>query len=406
MPDDPSSRRPPGNGRLWTEPREAQEQQPWLKPRAPIVPVAPLRAPEDLDRGEDPRDARRRFFRNALLAAMAIFAIIGVGFLGESLLGDDTIQQATLPAVPGAAPADQRSRTVRAIYAAASRSVVSVRVDRGGSTASGTGFLVAGASSGTIVTNAHVVGDAKQARISLDDNTRPIEATVSGSDPSSDLAVLKVDPSAVEGRPALALAESDNVQVGDLAVAIGYPLTQPRSASSGIVSGVGRSIPSPNNFSIDKVIQTDAALNPGNSGGPLLDSAGRVIGVNSQIATIGGGNNGIGFAVPSDTVREVVPRLAQGAAIERAYLGVTTKTLPGIGALVGRVVSGDPAAAAGLQLGDVITEIDGEPVTSSDDVAANVKQRKPGDRVRIEVRRAGSSQTLTATLGSQPAGTP
>ena len=409
MADGPSARRPSGNGRLWTDPREAEEQQPWLKPRKPIVPVAPLSPSADPDPGEDPRDARRRLRRNALLAAMAILAIIGVGFLADSLLGgDDTVQPAPLPAVPGAAPADQRSRTVHAIYAAASPSVVSVRANGGGSTASGTGFLVDGTNSGTIVTNAHVIGTAKQARVSLDDNTRLIDAKVTGTDPSSDLAVLKVDPSAVSGRRALALAESDNVQVGDLAVAIGYPLGQPRTATAGIVSGVGRSITAPNNFQIDKVIQTDAALNPGNSGGPLLDSAGRVIGVNSQIATTGGGNVGIGFAVPSDAVRQVVPRLEQGVRIRRAYLGISSRTSPaGSGALVMGVVRGKPADAAGLQLGDVITKVDGKDITSSGDVSATIGARKPGDRVRIEVQRGGSSQTLSATLGTQPSqGTP
>ena len=407
MADGPSSRRPSTGGRLWTDPREGEEQQPWLKPRRPIVPVPPLGPPEDPD--PDPRDARRRLLRNALLAAMAILAIIGTGLLANNLLdGNDTAQPVALPAVPGAAPADARSRTVRTIYAAMSPAVVSVRSSGSGTTASGTGFLVAGAEKGTIVTNAHVIGDSKQAKVSLDDNTRLIDAQVTGSDPSSDLAVLKVDPSAVSGRPSLALAESDDVQVGDLAVAIGYPLGQPRTATSGIVSGIGRSITAPNKFQIDKVIQTDAALNPGNSGGPLLDSAGRVIGVNSQIATTGGGNVGIGFAVPSDTVRDVVPRLEQGVRIRRAYLGISSRTSPlGSGALVMGVVRGKPADAAGLRMGDVITQVDGEEVTSSEDVSGAIRERKPGDRVRIEVRRGGSSRTLSATLGTQPSqGTP
>jgi len=403
-----SGKHPSADGRLWTDPREAEEHQPWLRPRTPIIPAAPLRPPEDPGPG-DHRDARRRQIRNALLVAMAIFAIIGVGFLANGLLGggDERAQPAALPAVPGAAPADRRSQTIRAIYAAASPSVVSVRVAGGGSTASGTGFLVAGTRSGTIVTNAHVLGIAKQAQVSLEDNARPIDATVAGTDPSSDLAVLRVDPSAVNSLRPLALAESDDVRVGDLAVAIGYPLGGDRSATTGIVSGVGRSITAPNSFSIDKVIQTDAALNPGNSGGPLLDSAGRVIGVNSQIATTGGGNVGIGFAVPSDTVREVVPRLVEGIRIRRAYLGVSTdRRVAGPGALVSEVKPSGPAAAAGLQVGDIITKLDGEDVTSSTDVSSAIGERRPGDRVQIEVRRGGSSQTLSATLGTQPQGTP
>jgi len=409
----PTSRRPTANGRLWTEPREGDEQQPWLKPRRPVVPVAPPGPPEDPDPGDGAREARRRRIRNAVLAALAILAIFGAGVLADSLIGGDggdggAGQPAALPAVPGAAPADQRSRTVRAIYAAVDQSVVSVRVSSGASISSGTGFLVAGTSSGTIVTNFHVVSGAKHAQVSLDDNARPIDATVAGTDPSSDLAVLKVDPAAVAGRRPLALAESGDVQVGDLAVAVGFPLGQPRTVTSGIVSGVGRSITAPNNFSIDKVIQTDAALNPGNSGGPLLDSAGRVIGVNSQIKSTSGSNTGIGFAVPSDDVREVVPRLEQGVSIQHAYLGVTTgmpKTATG--ALVGKVAGGGPAAAAGLQPGDLITKVDGKDVLAPDDVSAAINGRKPGDQVQIEVQRGGSSQTLTVTLGTQPSsGTP
>ena len=148
-----------------------------------------------------------------------------------------------------------------------------------------------------------------------------------GTDASSDIAVLRVDPSKTGGVKPLALANSDSVQVGDLAVAIGYPLGLDRTATAGIVSGLGRDIKAPNGFSIDKVIQTDAPINPGNSGGPLLDGAGRVIGINSQIATTGGGGGsvGIGFAVPSNTVRQVVPRLRTGSAIKRAYLGISAE---------------------------------------------------------------------------------
>jgi putative serine protease PepD len=280
---------------------------------------------------------------------------------------------------------------------------VSVRVADNRGVSSGTGFLVAGAPSGTIVTNAHVVGSAERAQVSLDDNARPIAATVAGSDPSSDLAVLKVDRSAVSGRRPLALADSDNVQVGDLAVAIGYPLGQPRSATAGIVSGLGRSITAPNNFQIDKAIQTDAPINPGNSGGPLLDSASRVIGVNSQIATAGGGGNiGIGFAVPSDIVRGVVPRLDRGATIRRAYLGVTTRELGGTGAIVVQLAANGPADASGLRPGDVITKAAGRLVASPEDLSSTIEARRPGDRVPIEVRRGSDTLSLTATLGTRP----
>ena len=153
----------------------------------------------------------------------------------------------------------------------------------------------------------------------FDDDASPVNARVVGTDPSSDLAVLDVDASAAAGVTPLPLAESDSVKVGDAAIAIGFPLGLDRTATAGIVSGLEREIEAPNGFRIDKVIQTDAPINPGNSGGPLLDAKGRVIGVNSQIATAGagGGNVGIGFAIPSDTVREIVPKLA-GRPVRRA----------------------------------------------------------------------------------------
>ena len=181
----------------------------------------------------------------------------------------------------------------------------------GSGTASGTGFVFD--SDGTIVTNAHVVGDAQEAQVRFDDDA-PVQAQVVGTDPSSDLAVLHVDPAQAGTLQPLTLGESDDVRVGDTAIAVGYPFGLDRTATAGIVSGLGRRIQAPNGVSIDEVIQTDAPINPGNSGGPLLDASGRVIGVNSQIATAsgGGGNVGVGFAIPSDTVREVVPRLKAG----------------------------------------------------------------------------------------------
>ena len=153
-------------------------------------------------------------------------------------------------------------------------------------------------------------------QVRLDDKSGYVDADVVGTDLSSDLAVLRVDSSAASKLRPLPLADSDKVRVGDQTLAIGYPLgiNRSASASAGIVSGLGRSIDAQNQFSIDKVIQTDAAINPGNSGGPLLDSLGRVIGVNTAILTAGGGGSvGVGFAVPSNTMREVVPRLERGA---------------------------------------------------------------------------------------------
>jgi putative serine protease PepD len=337
--------------------------------------------------------------------------LFGGGVLAASLLnGRDTVQQAApLPVVKGAAPADSRAKTIRSIYANVSPSVVRIQVDEGGSEATGTGFIIG--NGGTIVTNAHVVGTADRAQVRLDDNAAPIDAQVLGTDASSDLAVLRVDSAKTAHLRPLTLGDSDSVQVGDLAVAIGYPLGLDRTATAGIVSGLGRAIQAPNGFSIDKVIQTDAPINPGNSGGPLLDSAGRVIGINSQIATAGsgGGNVGIGFAVPSNTVRAVVPRLEKGGVIKRAYLGISSRpSIAGSGALVEGVVPGGPAADGGIELGDVIVSVAGKQILAPEDISAAIESRSPGDEVPVEVQRGGSSQTLQVKLGTRPAnvGTP
>jgi len=307
-----------------------------------------------------------------------------------------------LPATGGSLTPTPNAR----LYEQASRAVVSVRVRSASGEGSGTGFVID--DDGTIVTNAHVVADARTVEVRLDDTRDTVRAEVRGADPSTDLAVLQVDAQDVAGITPLQLADSDAVKVGDSALAIGYPLGLDRTATSGIVSGVGREIQAPNGFSIDKVIQTDAPINPGNSGGPLLDSGGRVIGVNSQIATAGGGggNVGIGFAVPSNTVRTIVPRLLAGETIRRAYLGVSTSDAAGAGARVGEIVAGGPSDRAGLQVGDVVLSVGGVSVTRPDDVATAIADRAPGDSVDVQVRRAGDTRALRITLGTRPESTP
>ena len=408
MTHEPSPGSGPGSGRLWTDPREAEEHTPWLEPRrrvqrAPAAPP-PLRPPDDRDGRPD--ELRRRRTVGILVGTLIATLLIGAGVLGARLLDDGPSPSASLPVIPGAAPADQRSRSIRAVYAAVKDSIVPVRV-RGALTAgSGTGFVID--KGGVIVTNAHVVKDAEQVQVRLEDKGAYVDADVLGTDVSSDLAVLRVDSSRASRLRPLPLVDSDKVQVGDGTLAVGFPLGLNRSASasSGIVSGTGRSIDAANNFSIDKVIQTDAAINPGNSGGPLLDSAGRVIGVNTAILTAGGGGSvGIGFAVPSNTVREVVPRLERGRAVDRAYLGVQTREFQGgPGAYVAELTPGAPAAAGGLQVGDVVVGIDGETVTIPEDVSIAIEDRRPGEQVAIEVQRAGARRTVQVTLGNRPEG--
>ena len=335
--------------------------------------------------------------------------LFAAGVLGAKILLDDDLSagsSAALPAAAGSVAPDARSRTIRQVYANASPSVVYVKsgeAGAGGGTASGTGFVVD--SDGTIVTNAHVVAGSSNVQVRFEDNGEGVDAEVLGTDASSDIAVLRVDPSDTGGVKPLSLANSDGVQVGDLAVAIGYPLGLDRTATAGIVSGLGRDIKAPNGFSIDKVIQTDAPINPGNSGGPLLDAAGRVIGVNSQIATTGagGGSVGIGFAVPSNTVRQVVPRLRAGSSIRRPYLGISTvPSTTGQGAQVADVVAGGPAQQGGLQAGDTITSVSGETIRAPEDVSASIENRSPGDEIDVELRRAGERRTVKVTLGTRP----
>jgi putative serine protease PepD len=409
MTSDPSPGSGSGRGRLWTDPRETEEHTPWLEPKRVPSPPAPRYRPDDQepDDSDDRALLRRRRLLGVLVGTLVAALLVGAGVLGASLLGgDDTPQPAALSAVPGAAPADQRTRSIRAVYAVAKDSILPVRVQTAASKGSGTGFVID--SGGVIVTNAHVVKDAVQVQVRLPDKASYVDARVVGIDEGSDLAVLHVD-GAAKLRP-LALADSGKVRVGDQTLAIGYPLGLNRSssASSGIVSGVGRSIGGNNKFSIEKVIQTDAAINPGNSGGPLLDSAGRVIGVNTAILTAGGGGSiGIGFAVPSNTVREVVPRLERGRTVERAYLGVQTgESTAGPGAYVGNLIPGGPAAGSGLEVGDVIVGVGGQPVTTPEDISIAIESRKPGDRIEIEVQRGGTRRTFRVTLGTRPAAAP
>jgi len=343
----------------------------------------------------------------AVAAGGAVAAVLALFLIGALDDGTTEIAQPEqLESTPGRV---EPSRT-GSIYAGAGKSVVQVRRNGG----SGTGWVVDG--DGTVVTNAHVVGGASEVRLVLDDGKPPVKADVSGTDPSSDLAVLRADPDDLDGLKPLPLADSDDVKVGDLAIAIGYPLGLQRSVTQGIVSGVGRSIRALNRFDIDEVIQTDAPINPGNSGGPLLDARGRVIGVNSQIATAGGGggNVGIGFAVPSNTVREVVPVLKRGRSVVRPYLGVSTgaSVTGGPGAVVREVQPDSPASRAGLRPGrslngtdgDIIVSVDGKPVRAPEDVARAVARREPGDRIPVTVLRDGDRVTLAVELDRRPEG--
>jgi S1-C subfamily serine protease len=289
---------------------------------------------------------------------------------------------------------------------------------------SGSGFVID--KNGDILTNAHVIDGAVKVTVQFSDQ-KTVPARIVGRDTSSDLAVLKVDPDGVDLTP-LKLGSAKDVQAGDPTIAIGNPFGLDRTLTTGVVSALQRRIQAPNGFTIRNVIQTDAAINPGNSGGPLLDATGRVIGINSQIATGGNSNAnvGIGFAVPIDTAKQVLPDLEKGNAVSRAELGVTTLTidqsLSGLdlpvkqGVLVQSVENGSAADKAGLrggdisaqvggqdvQLGgDIITKVDGKPVATADDLAGVIQDHKPGDEVKVTYLRAGKDHTTNVKLGKQ-----
>jgi S1-C subfamily serine protease len=291
--------------------------------------------------------------------------------------------------------------------------------------ASGSGFVLD--KGGYVLTNAHVIEGASAVTVQFEDH-KTADATVVGKDSSTDIALLKVRRDGASLHP-LGLGDSANVQVGDPTIAIGNPFGLDRTLTTGVVSALQRRISAPNGFSIDHVIQTDAAINPGNSGGPLLDAAGRVIGINSQIVTgeAATGNVGIGFAVPIDTAKKVIPQLMESGRVARPYIGITgvmvdsslgRLNLPaGGGVLVQGVAPGSPAARAGIRGGsaratldgsdiavggDVIRRADGRRVASMDDLVAAISAHQPGDAIQVDLLRGGRSRSVTVTLGQRP----
>ena len=362
--------------------------------------------------------------------------LIATGVIGSGDGGSSEIISQS-PIVQPAADKDGNGLTVNQIYQRSKDGVVFIEArgrrssspfgDQGqGGAASGSGFVIS--DKGYVVTNAHVVEGANDVRIrfgAVGSGDGAIDAKVVGADPSTDIAVLKIDENARDLNP-LPLGDSSKLRVGDPTIAIGNPFGFDQTVTTGIVSALQRQIPAPNNFSIDDVIQTDASVNPGNSGGPLLDAAGRVIGVNSQIATGGSqGSVGIGFAVPVNTVKDVVPQLEEDGKIERPYIGVTTAPVADLagdlnlpakrGALVQDVQPGSPAAKAGLKAGrtrteegitlggDLIVKVDGKDVSSPEDVAAAIEDDQPGESVTVEFLRGGGRDSVDIELGTRPA---
>jgi putative serine protease PepD len=320
-----------------------------------------------------------------VLAVLVTVAVIVVAALG----GQD-----------GANPlANPSHRTAGGFQDTVARALPSVvLIERSGALGSGVVFD----DGGHIVTNAHVVGDARTFTVTTSDGAKH-EATLSGAFPQGDLAVIDVQGANLQ--PAT-FADSSQVKVGELALAIGNPLGLQSSVTQGIVSSTSRTVPEGNGVALPSLIQTSAPINPGNSGGALVDETGAVIG----IPTLNAGSNGqpapgIGFAISSNTVTSIARQLADTGEVSnspRAWLGVDVRSLPQRGAFVAAVVRGGPAADAGIRPGDVIVRVAGKPVTTFDDLAVALAELKAGDRVPVDLHAQTGARTVHVTLGHIP----
>ncbi|HLK42357.1 MAG TPA: trypsin-like peptidase domain-containing protein [Thermoleophilia bacterium] len=375
----------------------------------------------------------------ALVSAVVVSAAVGAGVAGVIASSSNSAAPTTtvvrrVTEVTGGTPASfSGSLSVAQIYKQSVPAVVEIKAVTsaggspfGGSGATeevqGTGFVID--THGDIVTNDHVVAGGHSITVTIDGG-HTFPATIVGQDPSTDVAVIKINAPASDLHP-LTFADSSTVQVGDGVVAIGDPFGLSDTTTAGIVSAVGRTIQSPNNRPIFDAIQTDAAINHGNSGGPLLNAAGQVIGITSQIDTGGNassGNVGIGFAVPSNTVKQVVDQIISTGHASHPYLGVDIETvspalskatgLP-VGVEVVKVMKNSPASKVGLRAattqsaqaggfptgGDVITAVNGQAIKSDDQLIQKITALKPGDKVSLTVVRGSKTLTIQVTLGN------
>jgi S1-C subfamily serine protease len=365
-------------------------------------------------------------------AVVAVFAALAFATGLVSSGGGTTTTREVVAS--GATPAadvtsNEGANTVNDIYKADANGVAFIESKVAEGVASGSGVVLD--DEGHVLTNNHVVEGGETIRVSFESEGKMYPAEVVGTEPNSDLALLKVDAPASKLHP-LKLGDSSKMEVGDPVVAIGNPFDLQRTVTSGIVSALQREIQAPDGVTIDNVIQTDAAINPGNSGGPLINGNGEVIGINSQIYTGGegsDGNVGIGFAIPINTAKEEIAKLESGTADEHGYLGITgANVTPELarafnlpveeGVLVQQVEEGGPAAAAGIQGattaaevegqefglgGDIITAIDGEKIGSSEDLVKTISDAHAGETVEVTVIRGEKTATVSVTLAERPA---
>jgi putative serine protease PepD len=348
--------------------------------------------------------------RNRIAAAVTAAALAGGG-AGAAVVAF-THDGSHAPVAGAAAPSilniANANLSVGQVAKAATPSVVEIDATTAGSpspfpngssagqSAEGTGFVYD--TKGDIATNEHVIDGASTISVKFSDSST-YKATVVGSDASTDIAVIHVDAPAAKLKP-LVLGDSSKAAVGDGVIAIGNPFGLDDTVTSGIVSAVDREITAPDGTPIEGAIQTDAAINHGNSGGPLLDLQGKVIGITSQIQSDSGGNDGVGFAVPSNMVQSIADQLISTGKAQHALLGVNVKTAAN-GVAVADVQSGSAAADAGFKAGDVITAVGGTTVTTAEQLRAIIASHEPGDKLTLKVLRSGSEKTFSVTLGSR-----
>jgi putative serine protease PepD len=330
----------------------------------------------------------------ALLLAAGVGAAVGAGVALQT--EGDPVAADTTTGATSESVAETTSSTA-ALYKRVRDAVVEVHASGGGGEATGSGFVID--KQGHIVTNQHVVSGGGSVSVQFSDGSEAA-AEVVGTDPSTDIAVLDVNRQAAQ-LTTLSFASEGSLEVGDPVIAIGSPFGLDGTLTTGVISALGREIRSPNGFTIENAVQTDAALNNGNSGGPVLDMQGRVVGVAAQIRSENGGNVGIGYAVPGDTAKRVAADLIQDGNVEHAYLGVS---LADEGpAEIQETVPGAPADRAGLRAGDEVTAVDGDPIETGDELREAIDAQRPGEKLTLTVTRGGDERTVEVTLGERPA---
>jgi putative serine protease PepD len=350
----------------------------------------------------------------AVAGGVIALAVAGGGTTNHSVT-TTVVQQSRGAGLPTSlSNTSSKGLSVDQIYHQAGPGVVDITVTSNGGSGNGLfggsqqtqgeGAGVVYDTKGDILTDEHVVDAASSVTVTFENGTK-VPAKVLGTDPSTDVAVIHVNAPSSQLHP-IPFADSSAAAVGDPVVAIGSPFSLPETVTDGIISAIGRSITAPNNYTITGAIQTDAAINPGNSGGPLLDGAGHVLGLNDQIQTNSGSSSGVGFAIPSNMTARIANEIISGKTVKHAFVGVFLNASSQGGAQISSVQAGTPASSAGLRKGDLVTAIDGKPITSTQQFIETVDTYAPGQAITLTIKRGGSTSSIKLTLGTRPAQQP